>query len=203
MDDLIDDPAFVGGELRVTDSAVSLTIARSLMGEVLRLGVTGTLARSSVLETHGSAAFVDLGLHARPTDWLAFGFAVRRLGPDFRWETAGGERFATGIARAIRLGTAVRDLLIGPFQITLAGDLESGSSLGGEEIGLGLETDLGPASFRLGLHRPAGARVAWTGGLGLRFHEFRGDLGYEWREIVGPRLNVGLTYARPNGKDDG
>lgn len=179
----------------MSDDALRLAVARAFLSDRLALGLAGTIAWSSVLGTDGRAALLDLGLLARPLGRLALGLALRRAGTDFHWNTPAGDRFETGLAPAVRGGAAVEGVPLGPVRITLAADLERGSAAG-TELSLGTEVALGAASLRTGLLRPSSSTPVWTGGLGLELGDFRGDLAYELRDIVGPRVYFGVAFKK-------
>jgi hypothetical protein len=196
VNDLIDDPSVDERGLRVGDTAVGITVAYLLAGGRLAIGIGGRAAWSTVLATHGRAAFLDLGAAARPHPIVALGVALQRLGPRFHWSDPDGRAFSTGLATALRFGTALGPLASGPVSVTVATDLETGSSLGGTELGLGVELSVGEAArLRAGLARLAAAPPIWTAGLGLSFKTLGLDLAYESVEVVGPRLHFALRFG--------
>lgn len=195
--DLIEDPAVDDGDLRVADTLLRLAAARSLLGDRIGLGISGSAAWSTVVATEGRALFVDLGAIVRLHSLLALGVSWRRLGSAYRWEGPGGETFETGLAPGARVGVTLGRVVMGPVAALWAADVESGSSMGGTELGLGMDVLVARvASLRVGVHRAAGADEVVTGGMGLALDIVSVDLAYEASHVVGPRLHLGITYTR-------
>lgn len=202
--DLVEDPAMDDGDIRVADTVLRLAVARSLVGDRVALGVSGTAAWSTVVATDGRALFVDVGGIVRLHPLLALGVSWRRLGSGYRWEAPGGGTFETGLAPGVRVGATLGRVALGPVAVLWAGDVEAGSSLGGTELGLGVDALVARVlSLRVGVARAAGADAVMTGGLGLALEGLRLDLAYEASHVVGSRLHVGLGYGSPRRAAEG
>jgi hypothetical protein len=194
--DLFEDPSVDERVLQVADTAIGLGLAwRLAAGRVaVGLGVRGVW--STVLATRGRVATLDLGAALRPHPKFALGVAFRRLGPALRWTDPSGAAFTTDLAPAFRFGASLGPLAFRVVQLTLSGDVEVGTALGGSEYGLGAEVSLGPAVlFRVGVGRPAAAAPIRTAGLGLVIEGFGLHMAYESVEVVGRRLHLGLRFG--------
>ncbi|NIR44654.1 MAG: hypothetical protein GWN99_10140 [Gemmatimonadetes bacterium] len=193
--DLIEDPGLDDSGLQVSDDLVSLILARAVFDTVLVIGLRANTVRSRVIATRGQAMFFDLGLLVRPHRRVAIGGVVRRLGTKVRWTVPGGEEFATGIGQAVRAGVYVGALPVGPVDVALAGDVESGTSLDWTELGVGVQVGFrGLAVLRGGVARPSGGSAYATGGMGLSAGGIRIDLSYEAVPFVGPRMAFAVGY---------
>lgn len=192
VSDLIEDPAIDESGFGVSDNSLRLAIGRKV-GRAVVLGASATFGWSDVFDTEGTGHSFDLGVATRPTSSFALGASIRRLGGTLHWSSPSGTTTSVDVPVGYRFGATYQGPQVDAVSFRFAGDVETGSGLGGTEVALGVEAvyrDVFVA--RAGMHSPSAVDAYWTTGMGLQFEGIEAALSYELIDVVGPRLQLQL-----------
>lgn len=192
VSDLIEDPAIDESGFGVSDNSLRLAVARKLGGGVA-VGASANLGWSDVFDTEGTGRSFDLGVVTRPMSSFTLGASVRRLGGTLDWSSPSGTSSSVDVPVGYRFGATYHGLQVDAVSFRLAGDVETGSGLGGTEVALGLEAEYRDIFVaRTGMRSPSAVDAYWTTGLGVRLEGIEAALSYELIDVVGPRLQLQL-----------